>query len=148
MIRLRTTAFDPSDALAGFMTRAGTGAVVSFVGVVREDSSVRRLSIQHYPGFTESEVELFVAIVKSRHRLTAIEIVHRVGSMKPGEPIMFAATSAPHRRAAIDGLDELMDRLKADAPFWKLEELASGEHRWIEATCGDELRRRAMNDDG
>lgn len=144
MIRISETPFDPSVALAEFLKRAGEGAVASFVGIVREDGDVRGLTIDQYPGFTARGLEQIARAVQDRHRLTAVEIVHRVGPMKPGDPIVFAATSAPRRRSALDALDELMDRLKTDAPLWKQEQTSSGE-RWVEPTPDDHSRREQWN---
>lgn len=141
MIEVTAEPFDPAAALACFLRQAGQGAVVSFVGIVRQDEDVVRLHIDHYPGFTEREVGRIAEAVAARHALAAVEVIHRVGPMAPGDPIVFAATSAPHRRAAIAGLDELVDRLKTDAPFWKREDTEAGE-RWVEATDVDHLSRR------
>lgn len=135
MILVSPEPFDPAAELGSFRARAGEGAILSFTGVVR-GGGAETLELQHYPGFTERELEKIVAAVIARHRLTAAYVRHRVGAMRPGEPIMFAATSAPHRRAAFNGLDELMDRLKTDAPFWKKERRADGDH-WLEARQSD-----------
>lgn len=136
MIRITDQRFDPAAALADFMPEAGGGAVVTFVGVVRETGGVEQLELQHYAGFTEARVGEIVDGIAMRHGLTAITLIHRYGPMKPGEPIMFAATAAPRRRAALTALDELMDRLKTEAPFWKKERRADGDY-WLEASDAD-----------
>lgn len=130
MIIVQSEPFDPGAALSRFMEAAGEGAVASFVGVVR-GGSVDRLELDHYPGFTEAELGRIAADVAETHGLTAITVLHRHGPMVPGERIMFAATAAPHRRAALDALDALMDRLKHEAPFWK-KESCNGRDRWLE----------------
>ncbi|MEN3973455.1 molybdenum cofactor biosynthesis protein MoaE [Sphingomicrobium sp. XHP0235] len=130
MIRVQRDPFEPGALLDAFMQRAGEGAVASFVGVVRGEG-IDRLTLDHYPGFTEKQLERICAEVRDAFALTAIGLVHRHGAMAPGAPIMFAATSAPHRRAALDALDELMERLKHDAPFWKNESGPRGEH-WLD----------------
>jgi len=131
MIRVQSEPFDPGEALSGFTARSSGGAVASFVGTVRSAGGVERLDLQHYPGFTERELERLAAEVEAAFALTGILVVHRYGSLAPGEPIMFAATAAPHRRAALDGLDRLMDLLKTEAPFWK-RELRAGAWTWLD----------------
>ena len=130
MIRVTAEPFDPGAELSAFTARAGDGAIASFVGTVR-GGAVECLTLDHYPGFTETELERIVAEERDRFALSAVALVHRHGPMHPGEPIMFAATAAPHRRAALDALDALMERLKLDAPFWKKERTAEGT-RWLE----------------
>jgi molybdopterin synthase catalytic subunit len=130
MIRVTGEPFDPAEALRDFLLGGSEGAVASFVGTVRGDG-VETLSLDHYPGFTEKQIAGIVDDVIRRHQLSSAAVVHRFGSMQPGEVIMFAATTAPRRRAALDALDELMDRLKTDAPFWKKERREGVEH-WLE----------------
>lgn len=140
MIRVASDAFDPAAELAKFAAEArGAGAIVSFVGTVR-GGGTQALALSHYPGFTEAAVEQIAAEARARFEMTAVAIVHRVGSLEPGEPIVFAAAAAPHRRAAFDAVDYLMDRLKTDAPFWKREIGAEGE-RWIEPRPQDHRDR-------
>ena len=132
MIRIQREAFDPSAELASLTAEAdGAGAVVSFVGLVR-GGGTDRLELSHYPGFTEAAIQAIADDARARFDLTAVTIVHRVGPLAPGEPIVFAAAAASHRRAAFDAVDYLMDRLKTDAPLWKKEIGATGE-RWIKA---------------
>lgn len=130
MIRVTEQPVDAADELRQFLGLAGEGAIASFVGTVR-GGNVEALTLDHYSGFTEKELERIVEQVADRHSLSSTIVVHRFGAMLPGETIMFAATAAPHRRAALDALDELMDRLKSDAPFWK-RELRGGEEHWLE----------------
>ena len=136
MIRVLEAPFDPAEALASFIAGAGEGAVMSFVGIVRGAGGVETLTLDHYPGFTEAEITRLVDALIIRHRLSAASVIHRYGKMRPGEPIMFAATAAPHRRAAMRALDELIDRLKTEAPFWKKERRDGSDH-WLEASDAD-----------
>ena len=136
MIRVLEAPFDPAEALATFMAGAGEGAIASFVGIVRGDGGVEALTLEHYPGFTEAEIARVVDDVIARHGLAAATVIHRYGTMQPREPIMFAATAALHRRAAMLALDELIDRLKTEAPFWK-KERRGGSDRWLEASDAD-----------
>ena len=129
-VTVQSDPFDPGAELTAFLPRAGEGAVASFVGTVRGEG-IETLTLDHYPGFTEAELEQIARDIRDRFALTAIRIVHRHGEMRAGEPIMFAATAAPHRRAALDALDELMEKLKHYAPFWKRESGPAGDH-WLE----------------
>lgn len=143
MIVVSSEPFDAGLLLTRFKERAGEGAIVSFTGVVRGSEGAELLTLQHYPGFTERELEKLVADIKGRFGLTATMLYHRHGPMRPGEEIMFAATAAPHRRAALDGLAALMDRLKTDAPFWKSER-RSGKDIWLEPPAAQ--LEQPMND--
>ena len=140
MIRVVGEPFDAADALRDFMQAAGEGAIASFVGTVRGDDGVERLTLDHYPGFTEAQIAALVDALVDNHRLTAAAVIHRFGPMQPGETILFAATAAPHRRAALDALDILVEQLKTKAPFWKKEHRDGTEH-WLEppppAPCGE-----------
>lgn len=139
-VRISAAPFAPEAALAEFMRgRDDAGACVSFVGLVR-GGEVTALELEHYPGFTEAEIERIAAALAERYRLLDVLVVHRVGKMAPGEPIVLAAALAPHRADAFKAVEELMDRLKTDAPFWKREWRAGGAH-WIEPTHTDAARR-------
>ena len=131
---------DPIDpvALLDALTRAagGAGAIVSFTGVVRGDDGVRELWLDHHPRLTEQAIGDVAGEAKQRFALDALTIVHRIGSVESGEPIVFVAAAARHRRAAFDAVDHVMDRLKTDVPLWKRETGADGS-RWIEARPED-----------
>lgn len=131
-------AFDPKAEVARFAERhRGAGAIVTFLGEVRgEDGCVDKLVLEHYPGFTDREIEAIAASAMARWPLAGIRIVHRVGALAPGEPIVFVAAAAAHRRAAFEAVDFLMDYLKSEAPFWK-KEFSGGDARWIEPRDDD-----------
>lgn len=139
-IRIIAGTFDPDGESARFRQRfAAAGAVVAFLGAVRgegEAGAVSALRLDHYPGFTEKEIAAIAGKAQERWPLLGLAIVHRVGEMRPGEPIVFVAAAAAHRRAAFEAVDFLMDYLKSEAPFWKQEIAASGA-RWIEPTQKD-----------
>jgi molybdopterin synthase catalytic subunit len=143
--RLAEAAFAPDRELADFVAGLDAeGAVVSFVGLVRPGSAggapLDRLFLDHHPRLTErSLVEIGAAAVE-RFEVGAVRIVHRCGEMLPGEPIVFAAAAARHRRAAFEAADYLMDRLKTDALFWKRED-CGGASAWIEPTAADQEDR-------
>ena len=138
MIALKPSPFDPDAALAAFRARSGpAGAVASFVGHVRgESGGVATLELTHYPGFTERAIEAIDANARGRFPLIDTLIIHRVGVLAPGEPIVLTAAAARHRKEAIGAVDFLMDYLKTDAPFWKRETGPDGA-RWIEARAAD-----------
>ena len=73
---------------------------------------------------------------RERWPLLGIEIIHRIGRLEPGEPIVFVGTSSAHRQAAFDACNFIMDYLKTRAPFWKKEDTAEGP-RWVEGRCSE-----------
>jgi molybdopterin synthase catalytic subunit len=137
-VRLQSDPFEPGDLLAGFCRgRREIGAVVSVTGLVRaEDDSVRALELEAYPGFTDLQIGAMADAVVARHNLIDVLVVHRVGQMAPGDPIVFVATAAAHRRSAFEAADQLMDYLKSRAPFWKKSHDTDGA-RWIEPAPQD-----------
>ena len=142
MIRLTDTLFDPGALLTEFSKgRTETGAVATFTGIARaEKGSTAILELEAYPGFTEAEIGKIAAEAKARWNLHDLAILHRVGRIAPGEPIVFVATAAGHRRAAFEACDFLMDYLKSRAPFWKKEHGPDGA-RWVEPSGQDHADR-------
>lgn len=138
MIRLTQAPFDPGQALGEFCRdRQETGAIASFTGLARaEQGRTDILELEAYPGFTEREIGRHEADAVARFSLQDVLIIHRTGPIPPGEAIVFVATAAPHRRAALEACDFLMDYLKSRAPFWKKETGPYGA-RWIEPTDRD-----------
>jgi molybdopterin synthase catalytic subunit len=138
MIKLQEEAFDPGVLLSGFCHgRAEVGAVASFTGLARAEAGATTvLELEAYPGFTETEIAKIAEVARERFGLMDLLIVHRVGKIAPGEPIVFVAAASSHRRAAFQGCDFLMDYLKSRAPFWKKEHGPDGA-RWIEPRAED-----------
>lgn len=138
MISLTDQGFDPGPLLSGFCRgRAETGAVASFTGLARaEGGETRILELEAYPGFTEAQISAIAETAKARFGLHDLMIIHRIGQIAPGEPIVFVATAAAHRRPAFEACDYLMDYLKSRAPFWKKEHGPDGA-RWIEPKAQD-----------
>ena len=138
-IRVQTAAFAPGAELDAFTARqTSAGAVVSFSGVVRDVAGgLLRMEIEHYPGMTESAISVMTERAIARFELTDATVIHRHGALKPGEVIMMVLTAAPHRKAAFDGAEFLMDYLKSRAPFWKKEVTSAGA-TWVASTCEDE----------
>lgn len=121
--------------------RTDVGAVVTFTGTVRGESEggpMLSMTLEHYPGMTEAELERVEAEAHRRWPLLGSTIVHRYGELKPGDNIVLVVTASAHRHAAFEAASFLMDYLKSNAPFWKKETLAKGESRWVEAQQSDE----------
>lgn len=116
---------------------ADAGAVATFTGLVRGDDGVTELALEHYPGATERALEALCEQAVERWSLAKAAIVHRVGPMVPGDRVVFVATTARHRGAALEGCAFLIDRLKTGAPFWKRERRGE-DARWVEARDSDD----------
>ncbi|EAR08186.1 molybdopterin synthase catalytic subunit MoaE [Reinekea blandensis] len=115
------------------------GAVVFFVGRVRdlnEGDTVTGMFLEHYPGMTEKTLQSIADEARHRWPLNRIRIVHRVGALNPSDQIVFVGVSSPHRGAAFDGAQYIMDFLKTRAPFWKKESTPEGD-RWVDARSSD-----------
>lgn len=149
MIRVQSQDFDPGAEITRLhRDRSDIGAVVSFVGVVRGEShgeKLTRMTLEHFPGMTERELERIAQEARKRWSLTDVVIVHRIGDLAPGDRIVLVATAAGHRQAAFEAAEFLMDYLKTKAPFWKRELRASGEH-WVEARASDETAAQRWRD--
>ena len=138
MISLTDQAFDPGALLTRFSRgRAEIGAIATFTGLARaEAGETAILELEAYPGFTEAQISQIADQARGRFSLDDLMILHRVGKIGPGEPIVFVATAARHRRAALEACDFLMDYLKSKGPFWKKSHGPTGT-RWIEPTAAD-----------
>jgi molybdopterin synthase catalytic subunit len=131
---------DPFDAGAELdrLARAGVGGIASFIGVVRGDGGLASLTLDHYPAMTEKALIALAETAKARWKLAAVTLVHRVGTMVPGDRIVFVGTASGHRAAALESCAFLIDRLKTDAPFWKRETFADGRAEWVEGRASDD----------
>ena len=148
MIRVVDGAFDPGAALNAFcLGRTEAGAVASFVGLARGAPGETALELEAYDSFTETALAEFAEAAISRFGLQDVQIVHRVGRVAGGEPIVLVLTAAAHRRAAFEACDYLMDHLKSRAPIWKKEH-GSGDARWVEPTDADRADLTRWERDG
>ena len=137
VVRLLADAFDPGALVEQFKaTNPGLGGICTFVGEVRNDTGVEALELSHYEPLTLPSMEGLADKAFARFDLMGLLMVHRVGQMLPGEPIVCVSAAAKHRRAAIDAVDYCMDHLKAAAWFWKREK-RDGEWSWIEPRSDD-----------
>jgi molybdopterin synthase catalytic subunit len=135
-ISVQAEPFDVNDELEA-LTGDGVGAVATFTGYVRGDGGLTAMTLEHYPGMTQREIRHCAEDAASRWPLTAATVIHRIGRLKVGEPIVFVATASSHRAAAFEACEFLMDYLKTRAPFWKQEERPDGKD-WVEAKASDD----------
>ncbi len=137
-VQLEEHGFDPASEIARFeaaLPKGSFGATASFVGTMRhhnEGDSVTAMTLEHYPGMTEKQLAEVIEDAKSQWDIIDALIVHRVGDILPGNPIVLTAVCSAHRAAAFDACRFLMEALKSRATFWKKETLANGEQRWVE----------------
>ena len=138
-ISVQSEAFDlGAESTAFAQGHQDQGAIVTFTGIVRDnpEGTLQKMTIEHYPGMTESEIETIIDQAKSRWPLEKVTVIHRVGRMLPTENIVFVGCSSAHREAAFDGANFIMDFLKTKAPFWKLEDGPDGA-KWVDARDSD-----------
>lgn len=140
-VRVQRQPIDIQSEIMPVMRNPNVGAVVNFLGVVRQCGDVDdvvALELEHYPGMTEQSFSSIVEEAIARWRLEAVKIVHRVGRVALGDAVVLVVVAAPHRGAAFDACEFLMDFLKAHAPLWKKEIHRDGSVRWVEARSRDE----------
>lgn len=145
-VRIQTEAFDVGAELKLLRTKEDgswdtrVGAVATFIGTVRdlnEGDSVATLTLEHYPGMTESSIEDIISQAQNRWPLFAVRVIHRIGTLQPADEIVWVGVSSAHREAALEACAFIMDFLKSRAPFWKKEDTSKGA-RWVEARAKDE----------
>ena len=126
-------------ALSG-LSDLGGGAVSSFTGISRDDGGVTAIELEHYPGMTESSLMRLIDEAFARWALLGAAIVHRIGRVAVGEPVVVVGAASRHRADALEATAFLIDRLKTDAPFWKKEHYADGTSVWVDAKSSDDDR--------
>jgi len=141
MVIVQKASFDTGAEISKLTTGATKiGAIVSFTGLVRDfndGSDVTSLTLEHYPGMTEKQLQKIENQANERWDLDASLIVHRYGKMELGEPIVLVITASAHRKDAFEAAEFLMDWLKTKAPFWKLEENTGGTESWVSERSSD-----------
>jgi molybdopterin synthase catalytic subunit len=146
-VRVQREDFDVGAELAALTAgRTDIGALTSFVGLVR-DIGGGAMTLEHYPGMTEKELAAVEREAHARWKLSATLIVHRYGRLDPGDRIVLCAAASPHRDAAVEACNFLIDWLKTRAPFWKLEETPQGP-KWVEAKADDDAAAERWKDRG
>lgn len=140
-VRVQVEDFDVASELAALrLASADIGAVVSFVGQVRDvndGDTIQTLTLEHYPGMTEHALETIENDAKARWDIISSLIIHRVGTLKPQDQIVLVAVTSAHRGEAFKACEYMMDFLKTQAPFWKKETTNQGE-RWVDAKISDD----------
>ena len=122
----------------------GVGAVVAFVGTVRdrsEGADISRMELEHYPGMTEKSIDAMIDAAMARFDIRAARVIHRVGVLDAQDQIVLVAVTSAHRGSAFDACEFLMDYLKTQAPFWKKEHTPQGA-RWVDARSHDDAALR------
>lgn len=142
MIRVQTEDFDIGAEISR-MTAGNTeiGGLASFVGLVRDyagHDKISSMTLEHYPGMTEKQLAKLEVEARERWELQDVLIVHRYGTLNPGDRIVLVVTASAHREASLESCQFLIDWLKTKAPFWKLEDRESGA-QWVESRDEDSV---------
>lgn len=135
--RVQEARFDAGAELTR-LDALGGGGVASFTGLVRGDGGLVEFFLEHHPGMTRPTMQAIADAAMQRWALLGTILIHRVGLLAPGDPIVFVGTASAHRAAALEACAFLIDRLKTDVPFWKRETFADGTARWVERREGDD----------
>lgn len=140
-VRIQQADFDLAAELAAFARGdPRIGALVAFVGLVRDASdaaTILEMTLEHYPGMTESALAEIVHEARARWPIIDALVIHRVGTLQPTDQIVAVAVAAAHRGTAFAAGEFIIDQLKTRAPFWK-RELTSQGARWVDARETDE----------
>ncbi len=137
LVSVRAEPFDVAAEMHA-LTASGVGGIGCFVGVVRGGDRLLALVLEHYPGMTERGIARIADEAIRRFDLLGCTVIHRIGRLAVGEPIVMVLAAAAHRASALDATAFLIDWLKTRAPFWKREEFADGSHAWVEAREADD----------
>lgn len=143
-VRVQLEEFDVGAEIAKLRADPRVGAVASFIGIVRDvndDAAVASMTLEHYPGMTERSLEAIVEQARSRWNVYDILVIHRIGELRPTDPIVLVIVTSAHRGDAFAACQFVMDYLKTDAPFWKKEATPEGA-RWVEARDSDDTARK------
>ena len=141
-IRVQDT---PLDALG----QASIGGGVSFIGLMRDmnqGDAVSTMRLEHYPGMTEKALAAIVDEAAGRWDLAGVRVVHRVGEIRPQDPIVLVCVASAHRGEAFRACEFIIDYLKTRAPFWKREQTAEGKTRWVDSRGSDEAAAAAWEE--
>ncbi len=140
-VRIQQADFDLAAELAAFARGdPRIGALVAFVGLVRDASdaaTILEMTLEHYPGMTESALAEIVHEARARWPIIDALVIHRVGTLQPTDQIVAVAVAAAHRGTAFAAGEFIIDQLKTRAPFWKRELTSQGVH-WVDARETDE----------
>ncbi len=141
MIQIQKQDFDINHAISELTNkRTDIGAVVSFLGLVRDmnkDGKISAMTLEHYPAMAFKELETIEKQAHQKWELQGSLILHRYGRLLPGDNIVLVLAASPHRAQAFEAAQFMMDFLKSKAPFWKKEE-GQKDAQWVEAKQADE----------
>ena len=139
--RVQTGDFDIGAEIARLRAAdRGVGAIASFVGTVRDvndAATITGMTLEHYPGMTEAALDEIIATARQRFDIREALVIHRVGTLEPGDQIVLVVVTSAHRGTAFDACEFIIDWLKTRAPFWKKERTPGGD-RWVEARDSDD----------
>jgi molybdopterin synthase catalytic subunit len=138
-IEIQTADFDLATEYEALSSCYSTGAVVTFVGKVRDfnqGDNVSGLTLEHYPGMTEKSLAKILIEAESRWSIQGVKVIHRIGELALGDQIVFVGVASAHRGDAFKACEFIMDYLKTQAPFWKKEATEAGSH-WVDARYTD-----------
>jgi molybdopterin synthase catalytic subunit len=138
-LKIITQAFDPYQEIQRYQhahpeNLGHIGATNIFIGTMRdfnENVAVKGMTLEHYPGMTEKQLDNIVVEAHAQWQLIDTLIIHRVGTILPNEPIVLVAIWSSHRGDAFDACRYIMEALKSKAPFWKKEHLSNNDERWV-----------------
>lgn len=139
-VSIQSADFDLAAELTALRAgNAKTGALVSFVGLVRDfsaDEKIENIRLEHYPGMSEKALHKIIAEANERWRLLGVRVIHRIGTLLPNEQIVLVATASEHRSDAFAACEFIIDTLKTAAPFWKREQTPQGS-AWLNTKDSD-----------
>ncbi len=140
-IKVISEDFNLGDELSALRaTNTGIGAIVSFLGTVRDMNRgevVTQMALEHYPGMTEKSLQTIGEQAMARWQIEDALVIHRYGALQPGDQIVLVAVTSAHRGEAFQACEFIIDYLKTEAPFWKKESTPSGS-RWVDARDTDQ----------
>ena len=133
-VNIQKKKFYPQKIIEQIEKEKNYGALVSFIGSVREntkDGKINKLFIEHYKKMANKVIYETALVAKDKWRLDYCYITHRYGTLSIGEPIVMVVTCSKHRKEAYQANQYIIDWLKVNAPFWK-KEISDSESRWVE----------------
>ena len=144
-IEIMNEKFNPWEALVDYkknvlLNDSRIGATSVFLGTVRDfndNEEVENMELEHYPGMTEKYLEDMVNSAIKKYNIIDGLVIHRVGLLEPTDPIVVVATWSEHRENAFNATRDIMEALKAQAPFWKKESTNNG-FRWVKPSVEQE----------
>lgn len=140
MISIQVDDFDSAAEYTALRdSGAGTGAIVTFTGLVRDSGDmqgVTGLYLEHYPGMTEQVISGLIDEASKRWDVRKARVIHRIGRLALQDQIVFVGICSDHRSDGFAACQYIMDALKTSAPFWKKELTKTGEH-WVDQKASD-----------